>query len=211
MSKTKFAFGGNKIDYKKELKNLYNPSAKEVSEVEVPAMNFLMIDGKGDPNTSEEFKEAIEALYPLAYSIKFDIKKNQGKDFGVMPLEGLWWADDMNDFVTGDRDNWKWTLMIMQPESVTEELFKKNINIVAEKKNPASLSKIRFEKYNEEKSVQIMHIGPFSEEGPNIQKMHDRIKELGGKLSGKHHEIYLSDMRKTAPAKLKTVLRQPYR
>ncbi len=204
-----------KIDFKKEMKNLYNPSAKEVSEVIVPAMNFLMIDGKGDPNTSNEFKDAIEALYPVSYTIKFDIKKNQGKDFGVMPLEGLWWADDMNDFMTGNRDNWKWTLMIMQPEFITKELVDKSINTVAKKNLPAggppALSKIRFEKYDEGKSVQIMHIGPFAEEGPNIQKLHGRIKELGGKLSGKHHEIYLSDMRKTAPEKLKTILRQPYK
>lgn len=97
----------NKIDFKKELKNLYNPTTKEVTEVVVPAMNFLMIDGKGDPNTSQEFKDAIEALYPLAYSIKFDIKKSQGKDFGVMPLEGLWWSDNMDDFITGNKENWK--------------------------------------------------------------------------------------------------------
>lgn len=200
-----------KIDFKKELKEFYNPSTETVSEIIIPTMNFLMIDGQGDPSTAQEFQQAVEALYPLAYSIKFDIKKNQSIDYGVMPLEGLWWSDDMNDFTSGKRDNWRWTLMIMQPEFVTKDLIEKNREIVNKKKGPISLSKIRFEKYAEGQSTQIMHIGPFSKEGPNIQKLHQKIKELGGKPSGKHHEIYLSDFRKTDPEKLKTILRQPYK
>jgi hypothetical protein len=115
----------HKTDYKKEMKELYGPKAKVVSEVVVPKMNFLMIDGKGDPNTSKEFAEAIQALYPVAYTIKFTIKKSTGLDFGVMPLEGLWWSDDLSDFVTGKKDNWYWTLMIMQPAAVTKENFSK--------------------------------------------------------------------------------------
>lgn len=200
----------DKKDYKKELKDFYNPATKTVSEVTVPKMNFLMIDGKGDPNTSKEFASAIETLYPVAYGIKFAIKKSTGFDFGVMPLEGLWWADDMNDFMAGKKDNWFWTLMIMQPEKVTKDLYEKVLLEVKEKKNPPMIDKLRFESYEEGRSVQIMHIGPFSAEGPNIQKLHAYVKEKGGKLSGKHHEIYLSDMRKTAPEKLKTVLRQPF-
>lgn len=201
-----------KIDFKKDFKELYNPSAKDISVVNVPKMNFLMIDGQGDPNTSQDFKDAIEALYPVAYTIKFAIKKSQGINFGVLPMEGLWWADDMNNFdpEKGDKSKWKWTIMIAQPKFVTKNHVEDAISEVQKKKNPKALSKIRFEEYNEGKTVQIMHIGPYSEEGPNIQKMHAYIKDHGFRLSGLHHEIYLSDSRKANPAKMKTILRQPY-
>lgn len=202
-----------KKDYKKELKELYNPSKKEVSTVIVPKMNYLMIDGKGDPNTAKEYADSIQALYPVAYTIKFAIKKATGLDFGVMPLEGLWWSDDMSDFITGKKDNWHWTSMIMQPDCVTKEIFEKAVVDVKEKKNPASIDKIRFESFDEGKSAQIMHIGPFADEGPNIKKVHSYILDAGGTFTGKnqkHHEIYLSDMRKTAPEKLKTIIRQSF-
>jgi hypothetical protein len=199
-----------KIDFKKELKHLYKPSAKKVEIVDVPQMNFLMIDGEGDPNTSQEFQDAVEALYSLSYTLKFMIKKGDLKvDFGVMPLEGLWWTDDMSQFSTENKENWKWTLMIMQPEYVTAELFNEAANQVKKKKNPPALSKVRFEVLSEAKAAQIMHIGPFSEEGPTIKKVHNFIQENGCKLSGKHHEIYLSDIRKAAPEKWKTIIRQP--
>jgi len=199
-----------KIDYKKELKHLYQPSVKEVEVVDVPQMNFLMIDGKGDPNTSQAFQDAVGALYSLAYTLKFMIKKRAaGIDYGVMPLEGLWWVDDMTQFSIKKKDEWKWTLMIMQPEVVTKELFKEAVEEVRNKKNPVALSNIRFESFSEGKSAQIMFIGPFAEEGPTIEKVHTYITENGYTLSGKHHEIYLSDMRKTAPEKLKTIIRQP--
>ncbi len=199
-----------KIDYKKELKELYNPSAKQIFEVVVPKMNYLMIDGKGDPNTAKEYADAIQTLYPVAYTIKFAMKKASGFDFGVLPLEGLWWSDDMNDFVAGKKDNWKWTVMIAQPEAVTRENFEEAVKEVKAKKNPAAVDRIRFEAFDEGLSAQIMHIGPYSEEGPNIAKIHQYIKDKGGKLQGKHHEIYLSDPRKADPTKLKTVVRQPF-
>ena len=199
-----------KIDFKKELKHLYKPSAKKVEIVDVRQMNFLMIDGEGDPNTSQEFQDAVEALYSLSYTLKFMIKKGDLKiDFGVMPLEGLWWTDDMSQFSTENKDNWKWTLMIMQPEYVTAELFNEAVEQVKKKKNPPALSKVRFEVFSEGKAAQIIHIGPFSEEGPTIKKVHNFIQENGCKLSGKHHEIYLSDIRKAAPEKWKTIIRQP--
>lgn len=202
-----------KVDYKKELKDFYNPSTKAVSEVTVPKMNFLMVDGKGDPNTAKEYADAIQTLYPVAYTIKFSIKKSGGEDFGVMPLESLWWSDNFDDFINGNKDNWQWTAMIMQPACVTKEIFEKALEEVKSKKNPASIDKVRFESFDEGKSVQIMHIGPFAAEGPNIQKIHDHIKEIGGKFDGKkqkHHEIYLSDFRRVAPEKLRTVVRQSY-
>jgi hypothetical protein len=199
-----------KIDYKKEYKHLFRPSSKKVEIVEVPKWNYLMIDGEGDPNSSQAFQNAIEALYSLSYTLKFMIKKGeQGIDYGVLPLEGLWWADDMSCFKEGKKDDWKWTLMIMQPESVTDELVKQATDKVKEKKNPASLSLVRFEAFEEGKAAQTMHIGPFSEEGPTIEKVHAFIEERGSRRRGKHHEIYLSDVRRAAPEKWKTVVRQP--
>ena len=200
----------SKIDYKKELKYLYKPSTKKVEIVEVPQMNFLMINGEGDPNASQEFQNAVEVLYSLSYTLKFMVKKGEsGVDYGVMPLEGLWWADDMSQFSIENKETWKWTLMIMQPEYITTELFDEAVEQVKKKKNPVALLRVRFESFSEGKASQIMHIGPFSEEGPTIEKVHNFIEENGGKLSGKHHEIYLSDIRKAEPEKWKTVIRQP--
>lgn len=200
-----------KIDFKKELKHLYKASAKKVEFVDVPAMNFLKIDGKGNPNTSPEYKAAVEALFAVAYGLKFAIKKGpQQIDYSVLPLEGLWWVEDMREFDVDKKEDWLWTMMIMQPEYVTKELFEKVSIEVKEKKNPTALDKIKFETFNEGKVAQLLHIGPFSEEGPNIQKVHDFITDNGFQLSGKHHEIYLSDIRRAAPEKWKTIIRQPY-
>ncbi len=197
-----------KVDLKKELKNLYNPSPKEVTAVDVPAMNFLMIDGEGSPS-SPQYREAIEALFSVSYALKFLVKKGKGVDYAVMPLEGLWWVDDMTKFSAERKDEWKWTAMIMQPKYVTAEDAKLAIEQTRKKKSLPALSKLRFENFHEGKAAEIMHIGPFSAEGPNIAKMHAFILGSGHALSGKHHEIYLNDPSKTAPEKLKTVLRQP--
>jgi hypothetical protein len=199
-----------KIDYKKKLKHLYKPSAKKVGIVEVPQMNFLMVDGEGDPNTSKSFSDAIEALFPLAYTLKFMVKKgDMGIDYGVLPLEALWWADDMSAFITGNKDTWKWTVMIMQPEFITQEMVEKATKEVERRKGPISLPLVRFESFEEGKAAQTMHIGPFSEEGPAIEKVYLFIKENGSQRVGKHHEIYLSDIRRSAPEKWKTIVRQP--
>jgi hypothetical protein len=199
-----------KIDYTKQLKHLYGPSAKKVEIVDVPRMNFLMADGEGDPNTAKSFSDAIEALYPLAYTLKFMVKKGKmAIDYGVLPLEALWWADDMSAFSTGNKDAWKWTVMIMQPEFVTREMVEEATAEVARKKKPVSLPLVRFEAFAEGKVAQILHIGPFSEEGPTIEKVHAFIAENGSRRVGKHHEIYLSDLRRTAPEKWKTIVRQP--
>ena len=199
-----------KIDYKKEFKHLYKPSSKKVDIVQVPKWNYLMIDGEGNPNTSKSFQDAIEVLYPLSFALKFMIKKGEvGIDYGVLPLEGLWWTDDMSSFSVDDKDAWKWTLMIMQPDFITEELVQKAIAQVRAKKNPALLPLVRFESFEEGKSAQIMHIGPFSEEGPTIEKVHSFIEKNGSQRRGKHHEVYLSDIRRAAPEKWKTIIRQP--
>ena len=199
-----------KIDYKKQLKHLYKPFPKKVEAVEVPKMNFLMVDGEGDPNTAQSFRDAIEALYPVSYTLKFMIKKGEmGIDYGVLPLEALWWSDDMSAFTTGNKDAWKWTLMIMQPEFITQKMVKEARGEVEKKKQPVSLPLVRFETFMEGKAAQTMHIGPFSEEGPTIQRVHEFIESSGSRRIGKHHEIYLSDIRRAAPEKWKTIVRQP--
>jgi hypothetical protein len=198
-----------KVDLKKELKELYVPSSKEVSIVRVPKMNFLMIDGIGDPNTSKAYSDSIETLYSVSYSIKFILKKEKEIDYVVMPLEGLWWAEDMGQFSTKNKDKWKWTSMIMQPDFVDKKVFEMAFEQVKIKKNLLMLSKIRFQSFSEGLSVQIMHIGPYSAEIPTIEKLHKFVKESGHNLRGKHHEIYLSDPRKTAPERIKTIIRQP--
>ena len=198
-----------KIDLKKDLKHLYQPSAKEVVLVDVPAMCYLMVDGEGDPNASKAFSDAVEALYSVSYTLKFAVKKGPlAIDYGVMPLEGLWWADDMSKFSTEDKSSWKWTLMIMQPDFITKEMVDAAISEVRKKKNPTAISGIRFEALSEGKCAQILHIGPFSEEGPTVEKVYQFIA-VRGSLVGKHHEIYLSDTRKAVPAKWKTIIRQP--
>jgi hypothetical protein len=200
-----------KIDFKKELKYLYRPSAKKFEVVDVPPMNLLMIDGHGDPNTAQEYQDAVEALYAVAYALKFMSKKEKGMDYVVPPLEGLWWVENMEEFSTEDKGAWNWTMMVMQPESVTQEMLEAALEQVEKKKNLPALSKLRLETYHEGLAVQILHIGPYSAEAPTIARMHAFIEENAYEPAGKHHEIYLSDPRKVAPEKLKTVLRQPVR
>lgn len=197
-----------KIDLKKKFKELYNPSAKNVTLVDVPKMNFLMVDGKGDPNTAQDYKDAVEVLFSVSYTLKFLIKKTEKIDFAVMPLEGLWWADDMSKFAA-DKSKWKWTAMIMQPKQVTKDHLAIAIVELKKKKTLPALSKIRFESFHEGHSAQIMYFGPYANEGPTIQKIHEFIKQHNATLTGRHHEIYLSDPRRVAPEKLKTILRQP--
>ena len=198
-----------KIDFKKTLRDLYNPPRKPVI-IDVPEMQFLMIDGKGDPNTALEYQEALQALYPVAFTLKFMLKKTGVLDYTVPPLEGLWWAKNMDVFtIDGRKDEWLWTMMIMQPQQVTQVQLKEAIDDVRRKKNPKLLDRIRLETYHEGLAVQIMHIGPYSEEGPIIQRMHQHAFDEGYKLHRKHHEIYLSDPRRAKPEKMRTVIRQP--
>jgi len=201
-----------KIDYKKELKHLYQPPSKEVVQIEVPPFNYLMLDGAGDPNTSPAYQAAVELLFSLSYTLKFIVKKGPlAIDYGVLPLEGLWWAEDMSAFTTADKSNWQWTMMIMQPEFITPALVAGAIQAVQRKSNPPLLDQVRFEPYAEGLCAQIMHIGPFSAEGPTIERLHRFIADSGHQRFGKHHEIYLSDIRKADPAKWRTVIRQPMR
>jgi hypothetical protein len=198
-----------KTDLKKELKHLYQPSAKEVVQVDVPTFRFLMIDGEGDPNTSQHYAQAVEALFTVSYTVKFMVKKGPtATDYAVMPLEGLWWADDMSTFVANDKSKWKWTMMIMQPNFVKLEALHAAIAEVKKKKTLPAINELRIEDFTEGLCAQVLHVGPFSEEGPTIQKVHAFVSERSS-FAGKHHEIYLSDIRRADPAKWKTIIRQP--
>lgn len=200
-----------KLDLKKQFKHLYQPPKNQVVVVDVPEMSFLMVDGAGDPNTSQDFQEAIGALYGVAYTLKFMMKKGPAQiDYPVMALEGLWWTEDMEQFSIEDKSAWQWTVMIMQPDMITADLVDEAVAQVKEKKDPPGLSRLRFEAFEEGRCAQIMHIGPYSEERPTIERLHAFIEEGGHRLRGRHHEIYLSDPTRAKPENLRTVLRQPF-
>jgi hypothetical protein len=199
-----------KLDYRKKFSNLYGVKRQPVV-VEVPRLTYLMVDGRGDPNNSPEYREAVEALFSLSYTIKFAIKRGAGPDFSVMPLEGQWWCEDMRQFSVDDKSRWLWTLMILQPPEVTEALVSKCRADLAAKKELPSLGKLRYESFREGTCAQILHVGPFTEEGPTVERLHAFIEqEQGARLAGKHHEIYLSDIRRAAPEKWRTIIRQPF-
>jgi hypothetical protein len=199
-----------KIDFKKEWKHLYQPSKEDFQVVEVPDLQYLMLDGHGDPNTAPEYSQAVEALYAVAYKIKF-LSKKDDQDYVVPPLEGLWWAEDMDAFTSSrDKTQWDWTMMIMTPGWITREMYLQAREEVAQKKDLPALPDLRLETYQEGLCVQILHIGSYDDEGPILQEMHEKwMPENGYDFNGKHHEIYISDPRKVDPSKLKTVLRQP--
>ncbi len=198
-----------KVDFKRELGDLYLPG-RTPSLVDVPEMAFVMIDGHGDPNTATTYREAIEALYAVAYTVKFAVKRMpSGVDFGVMPLEGLWWSSDPTTFSTGDKSQWSWTAMIMQPDPVAAELVQEARGQAAAKKSLPALDLMRYERFAEGKAAQVMYVGPYKDEGPTIGALHAFIAQQGCTAVGKHHEIYLGDPRRAAPEKLRTVIRQP--
>ena len=198
------------IDLKKTLKPFYSASATKPAIVDVPAMNVIMVDGKGDPNGAA-FQEAVGTLYSVAYTTKFSFKKEKGIDYPVLPLEGLWSADDIQDFVKAKRDNWKWTLFIGLPDVVTKKDFAETVAIVKKKEKVPRLAEVRLQKFAEGKAAQILHIGPYSAERETIERLHRFVEEQGFRLRGRHHEIYLGDPRRSTPEKLKTIIRHPVR
>lgn len=198
-----------KLDLKKELKALYQPSTKEPVVVTVPPMHYLMMDGEGDPNTNPLYKEVVGTLYAVAYAIKFTMKKQMDTDFVVMPLEGLWYPVEGQMWDMEDRSGWRWTMMIAQPEMVTAELVERVAAETAKKKDLPRLGELRFEEYQEGESAQILHIGPYKDEVPTVARLHSFIEEQGYQMAGHHHEVYLSDPNRVAAAKMKTVIRYP--
>ena len=198
-----------KLDLKKQLRGLYRASAAQAAFVDVPPLNCLMIDGRGDPNESAAFQDAIQALYGTSYTMKFASKTAGGPDWTVMGLEGLWWADDPADFAAARRDRGQWTLLIVQPDFVDADTVARTAFELREKKGLAAFDSLRLERFEEGRCAQLLHVGPYSEEAPTVERLHDFIRSEGCRPRGKHHEIYLSDARRVAPARLKTIVRQP--
>ncbi|SHM96831.1 GyrI-like domain-containing protein [Mucilaginibacter sp. OK098] len=199
-----------KIDFKKELQDLYKVSASKIEVVTAPQLNYLMIDGCGDPNSSQLFQNAVEALFSLSYTIKFMLKKGiQQIDYGVMPLEGLWFSDNINNFSMENKAAWKWTLMIMQPKFVTASIVSMAVEQASKKKDMPMLNDISFGTMDEGLCAQVLHSGPYNNEPATIARLHAFIKDNDYSFNGNHREIYLNDMRRTAPEKLRTIIRQP--
>lgn len=197
------------IDLKKQYKTLFNPPSAKPVMVEMPEFQYLMLDGSGDPNNTAEYQPKVETLFGLAYTLKFMLKKAGTVDYKVTSLEGLWWVEDYNNFSFTERDNWLWTLLILQPEQVTSEHLAEAAKEVGRKKGLELARKVRLEKLKEGMVAQVMHLGPYSAEAPTIERLHEFITQSGYELTGKHHEIYLSDPRRAAPEKMKTIIRQP--
>lgn len=196
-------------DPRKEFQHLYTASPTKVSLIEVPPLNFLMVDGAGDPNSSSAYQEAIQALFSLSFTLKFRVKAAMGINYSVMPLEGLWWSDEPAGFRMGEKAGWCWTAMMLQPAVITSELVAEAKEELRKKKDLPALDKVHFETFHEGLCAQIMHVGPYDAEGPTIARLHAFITENGYEPWGKHHEIYMSDPRRSAPEKWKTILRQP--
>lgn len=204
-----------KLDLRKDLKHLYAPSAKNVEVVKVPKFNFVMLDDEIEPGqspeTSPRFQEAFGAVYGVTYTLKFmsKLRERNPIDYTVMALEGLWWVDS-GEFVFAKKDEaWKWTLMVMQPKHITTKMYQEAVQQLKEKKGNPALERLRFESFHEGLCLQMMHIGPYSEEPRTVEKMRAFAQENGYVFRGKHHEIYLGDPRRSKPEKLRTVLRHP--
>lgn len=198
-----------KLDLRKQYKELYSPPKKEFVIVNVPSLYYLMIDGKGDPNTSAMYQETISTLYGLSFTLKFAVKKSLGQDYTVMGLEGLWWTPDISTFSMANKGEWEWTMMMMQPDFITPELFADACRQLQAKGKGPLVDQTRLERFDEGLCAQIMYIGAYDDEPPTIARMHEFIHAQGYELTGRHHEIYLSDARRVAPEKNRTILRQP--
>ncbi|MGC0368186.1 GyrI-like domain-containing protein [Microbacterium sp. SLBN-111] len=201
-----------KIDFKKSLDS-YRARVGEFSIVEIPDLRYLMVDGHGDPNTAPAYTQALQALYPVAYKLRFASKRELGRDYVVPPLEGLWWADDMDAFtVARDKSRWDWTMMLLVPDWIDEAMFHSAVETVRAAGSADRLEDVRMETLSEGLCVQTLHLGSFDDEADVLDELHHAfIPGQGLSLSGKHHEIYLSDVRRTSPDKLRTILRQPVR
>ncbi|MBK1783542.1 GyrI-like domain-containing protein [Prauserella cavernicola] len=197
-------------DVKRELKALYAPRNTTWSLVDVPELRYLAIDGTGDPNTAPAYAAAVQALYCVAYTVKFATKRGGGQDFVVGPLEGLWYSDDPDVFATRAKSRWSWTMLIHQPEWVTTDAVEQAKEAALAKKKLPGIADVRHEALTEGRCAQLLHVGSYDDESPALTELHERwIPDNGLRESGSHHEIYLGDPRRTVPAKLKTVLRQP--
>ncbi|MCC9177239.1 GyrI-like domain-containing protein [Arthrobacter sp. zg-Y750] len=202
----------DKFDFRKSYPELYSPGRRDFTLVQVPHLQYLAVDGHGNPNISPEYAQALECLYPVAYAVKFRSKNELEQDFTVPPLEALWRAADMSAFTAGDKDSWDWTALIAQPEWITAGMVEQAVAAVAAKKDPPGIDRVRLLPLDEGLSAQILFVGPYDDEAPVLARLHDAwMPEHDLAFNGDHHEVYLNDPRRTAPAKLRTVLRQPVR
>ena len=208
----------DRLDFKKADRAFYTGKVGRFDRLTAPAWDFLMIDGAGDPNTAPAYARSVAALYALSYGLKFARKSALGRDHVVPPLEALWWADDMRTFQTRQKSAWKWTLCLRQPPDVTPDMLEDiRAQVIAKttrKKDaatdPDTLTRVRFAQFEEGDVIQTLHVGSYDDETPVLAHLHDAvIPGLGLTMRGRHHEIYLSDPRRVAPEKLKTLLRQP--
>jgi hypothetical protein len=198
-----------KVDLKKEL-DCYRARAGELRLLDVPTLRYLMVDGQGDPDTSQEYADALAALYPLAYALKFASRRELGRDHVVMPLEALWWADDPTAFTSArDKGRWHWTAMILVPDWIPDALFSDAVEAAGSNSAPAALDRVRLEPLAEGRCVQTLHVGSYDEEGPVIERLHTFAADQDLRPAGRHHEVYLSDPRRVARDRLRTILRQP--
>lgn len=197
-----------KIDLRRDLGGLYRAKSTPAL-VEVPELAYLMIDGKGDPNGAS-FQEAVGAAFSLAYTVRFDLKKRGELDYSVMPLEALWASPGMR-FDEGSRESWEWTMLIVQPDAVTIEAVERARDMAKARRPTPELDRVRLERFTEGPAAQVLHVGPYSTEGPTIERLHGFLAESGLALAGRHHEIYLGDPPRSAPERLRTIIRQPYR
>ncbi len=201
-----------KFDWKKDLKVLYHASAGKPVLVDVPEMGYLMVDGQGNPNTEPAFRDAVEALYGLSYTVKFTVKQeNADLDFKVFPLEALWWMASGGPFDMNTKDQWRWTMLMALPSHIGQSHVTEAHEKLEARRHSPALDLVRFEKWHEGPAVQVLHVGPYDAEGPTIELLHQFARDAGKTIHGKHHEIYLSDPRRCAPEKLKTILRHPVR
>ena len=202
--------GARTYDVKKERRALYAPAPGRFTLVDVPEMSFLVVDGQGDPNTSADYRAAVEALYTASYAVRAAAKQTLGTVHTVAPLEGLWSAPDLAVFRTREKEAWEWTMMIAQPDWIDPGLVDGALAAAREKKRLPALELLRFERFAEGASAQTLHVGRYDDEGPVLARLHDEYLPAHGLApTGRHHEIYLSDARRTDPARLRTVLRQP--
>jgi hypothetical protein len=199
------------IDFRAEFGPLYFPPAGKIHEVVVPAMNFAVVEGQGDPSTTPAFQEALAALFGISFTLRFDLKRRRIAEYRVAPLETLWWSPRSAAFDPNSRrDSWRWKAMIMQPAVVRRTAFTAAKAALKLRKDPPALGRLRFERFREGRSAQVLYRGPYSDEGPTIERLHEFIRSKGGRPEGKHHEIYLGDPRRSAPSRLRTVIRQPF-
>ncbi len=199
-----------RYDIKRELKQCYAPRNRDWALVDVPAQRFIAVDGSGDPNTSADYARAVEALYTVAYTIKFASKRTLDRDFVVGPLEGLWWSDRPEVFTARDKDAWQWRMLISQPDWITEDFIDDAKQTALAKKGLPAIADVRYEPMHEGLCAQVLHIGPYDDEGPILAELHGEYLAANNlRMTGHHHEVYLGDPRRSAPAKLRTVLRQP--